>query len=316
MPTTDNANTAKTAPPPPGGPPAPATLSPTKRFVGLATIVVVAVVCGSLGVMVHRPSSAPPPIAVPSSVLSALMVIAGLVVMGLGVGAWAITVGTNAFTFRFDKPFMTTIGPKLWVCNVIIRTLVLIGFAIACAPLAVRLLAPLLPPAALLPVAFMGPFFVAQLLALVVTPFAPIERRLIARRLMALGCPPDLYPGGIPVGTSDPTKSSFRRFTIVERDMGLLWLHPGRLIYRGDREAFDLTPEQLLTIERKADAGSTSSYFGAVHVILHVAEPNGSVRKIRLHPKGNWTMPAGARALNELAERLWSWKASAVTTPR
>jgi hypothetical protein len=73
---------------------------------------------------------------------------------------------------------------------------------------------------------------------------------------------------------------------------------------------WDLSREQVLAVERQADAGSTSTYFGAVHVVLRVADPIAGERRIRLHTEGDWTMTAKARALNDLGERLQSWKAS------
>jgi hypothetical protein len=67
----------------------------------------------------------------------------------------------------------------------------------------------------------------------------------------------------------------------------------------------------VFLVVTKADAGSASSYFGAVQVIPRVADPVAGERRIRLHPDGDWSMTGKARALNGLAEKLTSWKMSA-----
>lgn len=303
-------------------PPAPAPrLSPMKRMAGLAFLLVVMVACAALGLWLRGPADqSAGPVVAPDVVGTALIIALGLFMMALGVGGYAIFVATNALTFRFDKSIMPSLGMRAWLCMLVFTLLFQIGFAVACSPGIVRLVGPALPNPALLPVALFGPMLAMQCAMISITPMAPIERRLIVRRLTALGCPPAQFPGGALVGTSDASRSSFKRFPIVEQDVGMLWLMPGRLVYRGDRESFDLAPQQVATVERKADAGSAVSFFGAVHVILHVPQPDGSTRKIRLHPEGYWTAPAKSRALNDLADRLWSWKAStatdAVTAPR
>src|SRR5688572_32674933 len=101
---------------------------------------------------------------------------------------------------------------------------------------------------------------------------------------------PAQFPGGIPIGISDPAKSTMKKFLLVEEDLGLLWFTPTHLTYRGDDAAWDVAREDLLHVERKADPGAVSAYFGAVHVILHVRQPDGTTRQIRLHPQSSWTL--------------------------
>src|SRR5688572_32692008 len=45
---------------------------------------------------------------------------------------------------------------------------------------------------------------------------------------------PAQFPGGIPIGISDPAKSTMKKFLLVEEDLGLLWFTPTHLIYRGE----------------------------------------------------------------------------------
>jgi hypothetical protein len=58
---------------------------------------------------------------------------------------------------------------------------------------------------------------------------------------------------------------------------------------------------------------ATSAYFGAAHVILHFARPDGIEDRIRLHRPGVWSQ--SARALDRLADRLESWKTGAIPLP-
>jgi hypothetical protein len=88
----------------------------------------------------------------------------------------------------------------------------------------------------------------------------------------------------------------------------MMWLESRAIVYCGDTQAWEVTPGQLLAVERQADAGSTSSYFGAVHVIMRFMDERGVERRVRLHPEGDWTMTAKARALNAIADRLMAWK--------
>jgi len=97
---------------------------------------------------------------------------------------------------------------------------------------------------------------------------------------------------------------------LVEQDMGLLWIEPQRLTYFGDSQSFNLARDQVIAIERKADAGATSSYFGAVQVIVTYRDEQGGEQRVRLHSEGDWTMTAKAASMRDLAERLESWQAS------
>jgi hypothetical protein len=287
-------------------------LSPVKRIAGLVALLVVIVVSGAFGLWMRRVRDGGPPsapVVIPNLLGSLALVVLGLTLMTLGGALYGVVLATRCFTFRFDQPFMTTFPWKLWVLNLAVGLLLQSGFSIVCAPGLVQALAGALPPVVLLPVAFFGPFLLAQFVLIWLQLFAPLEKSLISRRLVALGCAPESHLGGIFIGTSDASRSSFKRFPIVEQDMGMLWISPQRLVYRGDRQWFDLTPQQVTAIERRADAGSSSSYFGAVHVILHVASTNGAPpQRLRLHPEGQWTMTSKTRALNDLAERLSAWK--------
>jgi hypothetical protein len=168
----------------------------------------------------------------------------------------------------------------------------------------------LLPGQALTVVAMGLPFVTAQLVLAWLAIMGPVERLLIARRMEAMGFGPERYPGGVPMGVSDPTKNSMKKFPLVEEDMGMLWFSPTHLSFRGDVTSWDVARDDILDVERKADAGATSSYFGAVHVVLRVRTADGAERRVRLHPEGNWSSTGVARALDALAADLNLWRSA------
>jgi hypothetical protein len=87
------------------------------------------------------------------------------------------------------------------------------------------------------------------------------------------------------------------------------------MIYWGDAEQFAVRREQVVAIERKADARSTTMLAGIAHVILHVHGLGPAVRIIRLHTEGHLTMGSKKRAMERLAEALSAWQGSYAATP-
>jgi len=73
-------------------------------------------------------------------------------------------------------------------------------------------------------------------------------------------------------------------------------------------DEFRVRREQLLSIERVANAGSVSAYFGNVNIILTLACEGAAPRRLRLHPESSWTMTGTARASDRLANELEQWK--------
>jgi len=176
------------------------------------------------------------------------------------------------------------------------------------APFLIPPLMRVLPPGAAMAVGIFAPFVVAQLLFVWLQMWAPLERVAITRRLRARGVPPEQFALGRFIGTSDPARSSFKKMGLVEEDLGMMWIGADRLVFWGDRAAWEIPHAQLVAVERSADAGSTASYFGAVHVILRYRDDAGAEHRIRLHPETDWTMTAKARALDAIAERLAMWQ--------
>jgi len=146
-----------------------------------------------------------------------------------------------------------------------------------------------------------------QIVQLWVLIWSPQEKRIIIKRLAVLGIMPAQLQSAALVGLSNPASGLTKRFAAIEEDMGALWVQPDLLMYRGDGEQFDLTRDQLAQMERKADNRSTSVLGGIAHVILHVRLSDGSIRQIRLHTEGHWTMGRKRKAMDALADAIARW---------
>ena len=245
--------------------------------------------------------------AAPSPVGAIFLFALGVTIFAVGAGLWGVGVGTAAMTFNFGKPFFAGFRHRLWVFNFVVGMLVQTGVALVSAPVTIPLLMRVLPSHVAVPAGILGPFVVAQLLSVWLCMWAPLPRVAIGRRLRARGLPPEYLALGRRVGTSDPGRNSFRRFGLVEDDWGMLWIGPDRLVYWGDVAAWELPHGRLTAVERKADAGSSAAYFGAVHVILHFTDETGMSHRLRLHPMDGWTMTALARELDIIGARLTAW---------
>jgi len=156
---------------------------------------------------------------------------------------------------------------------------------------------------------------VVQIAQLWILIWSPLDKRIITKRLLAQGITPAQLQNGMLVGLSDATRSSFKKFAAIEDDIGALWVSPDQLVYWGDNERFSITRDQVVELERKADAGSTTMLTGATHPILHVRLPDGSERQIRLHAEGQLTRGNQRRALDRLAQEIEKWCATATAAP-
>ena len=116
--------------------------------------------------------------------------------------------------------------------------------------------------------AFFLPLVVLQFVLAWLNLWSPVDLALIRRRQEALGVAPEVQAQGLFIGVSDPSRSSWRKFGRIEEDLGILWLHPAALIYRGDATGWHLPAPGVVAVERAADSGATSSYFGASGVVM------------------------------------------------
>jgi hypothetical protein len=226
-----------------------------------------------------------------------------------GAAAYAVTLKTRCFTFDFTRPFWNSYKKKLYLMNIVVT--VLIGMAAA--SFASMVFTPILTLAGLpfgisAIVPFLGAFVLVQFLTVWINIWQPLEKSIIKKRSEAFGISQQDIGRGMYIGVSDPAKSSLRKMTMVEDDVGMLWLVDQGLVYRGDAGSLRIRRDQLIDVERAVDKGSMSAYGGNVHVILRFGTDDGSERRIRLHAEGNWTIGHMAKASDTLAETLVRWK--------
>jgi hypothetical protein len=154
------------------------------------------------------------------------------------------------------------------------------------------------------------PFILANFVSVWLSLGTPIIKRLITRRLLVRGFSTQQLSSGLPIGISDPGKSSMKKFGMIEEDLGMLWIGADELTYYGDHTDWTIRHADLLEVQRIADGGSTSALFGAIHVILRFRTPEGGERRLRLHAEAPWTGTGKAKALNAIGERLDAWLAT------
>jgi hypothetical protein len=262
----------------------------------------------------HRNDPTPPPDAEAGSEIfrSIGMFIVGAFFLAAGIVSYCIIIATTCFTFNFAKPVFAAYKGKQYLAKIIVPTLIALGVGFILSVF----LDPLLRSLGLKgQLTFLLPLFIAliplQIAQMWISIWVPVIKKLIAKRLGARGILPAQLQSAILMGISDPTKSSFKKMTLIEDDIGALWIAGNQIIYWGDTDQFAITREQLLQLERRADAGSTAMLAGTAHVILHVQQPDGSVRQIRLHAEGHWTLGRNRKATDELAAAITAWHGTA-----
>jgi len=231
----------------------------------------------------------------------------GVVTLGIGVAGYLIAIFTDCFTFNFNKPVWNAVRRKNHFLNILVVAPLSLGpglmFAAFLAPL-LRDLGLSLGQAVLLPVLV---FLVgSQIVLLWIHIWAPVRVRMIRKRLAAMGITKEQLQGAILVGLSNPARRK-RPFGVIQEDMGAMWLASDRMSFRGDVEQFDLARGQIAGIERQEDKRSGTMLAGIAHVILHVRLADGSIRLIRLHVEGQWTMGEKRRAMDGLAYAIHHW---------
>jgi hypothetical protein len=219
---------------------------------------------------------------------------------------------SNCLTFNFQQPVWRRLKAKAFLANIVVVLLFSLGLASIVSAFAGPVLLafglnssfagflPFLATVGLVQVVFMW-FLI----------WAPLERRIIHKRLAAQGLSSAQLQSAFLVGLSDPTSSSFRKFGGIEDDLGALWIGQDQLVYYGDVERFSITRDQLTQIERRADAGSATILSGLAHIILHVRLTDGSERQIRLHIEGVSTQGKKRKVMDELADAIARWHSTA-----
>jgi hypothetical protein len=257
------------------------------------------------------PEPASPGQTAPAWLHSVLLLFFGVLGMIAGVVAYAIVIQTNGFTFNFQRPIWRDVKAKIYLANIVVPSIFIIGAGLFLA----AFVAPLLEALGLSKnlawlIPLIGSLVVLQIALVWVNLWAPLEKRLINKRLAAKGIVPEQAQHGCLIGLSDPTRSSLKKI-VIEDDIGMLWMDAQRLVYFGDQEHFSFSPEQVLSAERKIDAASNTALSGTSHLILRVRQPDGTERQIRLHTEGVWTLGQKRSAMDALAYRINTWLGAA-----
>ena len=231
--------------------------------------------------------------------------------LGLGAVGYWLAIITGAFSPSYKHPVWTAAKVNLIFASIVVLVVLVVGAGLISAVLLgsvlVRLGLKAGLAAHLLPV--MAMIVAVPILCLWVLVWAPLERRIIWKRLKAMGVTRVQLQSAVLVGLSNPASGLDKRFGRVEEDLGAMWVGQDVLVYHGDGEQFGIGREQLAQLERRADNRSASVLGGIAHIILHVSLSDGSIRQIRLHTEGHWTMGGKRRALDALAEAIAKWHA-------
>ncbi|PWU21501.1 MAG: hypothetical protein C5B50_01525 [Verrucomicrobia bacterium] len=236
------------------------------------------------------------------------MAVTGGLFLVMGAACYFIVIATQCLTLDFSRPVFSGYKGRLYLAKIVVPVLVSVGIGVMLLPFAEPLLRGLgLTGQLPFMVPILVPVIAVQIILMWVNIWAPVTRKLIAKRLAACGILPAQLQTALLTGISDPSRSSFKKMTLVEDDIGALWIAGDRIVYWGDTEQFAVLPDQLIQLERRADAGSTSMLSGTAHVILHVQLPDGNVRQIRLHTEGQWTQGRNKKAMDALAAAISNW---------
>ncbi|MHC4396005.1 MAG: hypothetical protein ACYS1A_10165 [Planctomycetota bacterium] len=292
-------------------------LSLVKRVAGLVLLVLVVIVSFTVTFLVMRFVTGPEQVSEVSEVNDesgifghvVLMLLGGYFLLGAGVLVYAVTLGTRCFTFDFCRPFWNSVKKKVYVMHIVVIVLTGMGAAAFVSMVVTPILTSIgLSFGISLIVPFMGTFVLVQFLTIWINIWQPLEKSIVKKRLRACGVSEEDIERGIYIGISDPAKSSFKKMTMVEEDVGILWLDADELVYKGDTDSFRVGREQLIEVERAADAGSAAAYFGIVNIIVRFRTDDGTEQRTRLHLEGEWTMGRKAKASDNLAAKLVHWK--------
>ncbi|MHC4602591.1 MAG: hypothetical protein ACYS6W_04570 [Planctomycetota bacterium] len=289
-------------------------LSLGKRVAGFLLIVLVMIVSFTVTISVIRLFSGPrQPDNVPETpgmvTHVVLMFLVGNFSLGAGILVYVLTLITKCFTFDFRRPFWNSFKKKLYVMHIAVTVLIGLGVAAFVSMVVTPILMALgLPWLISLLVPGFGTFALVQFLFIWINMWRPLEKGIVKKMIAAYGISQEDIGRGICIGISDPSKSSLKKLTMVEEDVGMLWLEADELVYRGDSDSFRIGRDQLIEIERAVDPGSMSAYGGNVDVILRFKMANGTERRIRLHCESGWTLASRAKASDAFAERLICWQ--------
>lgn len=236
------------------------------------------------------------------------LVLLGAAFLVFSASSYLLVVGIRAGVRDFQGPIWRDLKARLFVASVVVyftgglgAGLILAGY------LTPMLLAQGMAPWAgrLLPVA-LGLVLLPSLQTWV-NPWAPLQRRLLLRRLSAQGLDQNKLRSAVFVGILEPGKPRESVRGGLEREGGGLWIEPNRIVYKGDADAFEFRRDEVIRISRRADSGRTTLPSGILQPSITFRSPGGGEREIQFQSLGCWTTGAARKASSELACRLEAW---------
>ena len=232
----------------------------------------------------------------------------GILSLAAAATAYFITFATQCFTFNYNKPIWKALRVRFYIANIIILVFTVLALGLCSA----AVLTPILTAAGLsfaiaLGIPFLGMFVISHLVLLYVSIWTPIQKAAVKKRMAAFGISQQNMQWGIHIGISDPAKSSLKKL-IIEEDIGMLWIKPDMIVYRGDADGFIVRRGLLAQIERLTDSNSPAALVGEVNVVIRFRNQDGTERRVRLHPQDCWTLRQAATRSNELADQLTTWQ--------
>jgi hypothetical protein len=241
-----------------------------------------------------------------------LLLLIGAVCLGAGVATYFLMLITGCFTCDFTRPFWKAAKVKIFAANLIVFTGLVVGIGLIATAFLGSFLQGAGPSGSTSQLlVFCGVIVALQAFQVWIVIWAPVEKRLVIKRLMAQGLTREQLQSGLLIGLSNPASGFSKRFSAIEEDMGVLWIGQNELVYRGDDDHFAISRSDLIQVERRADTRSTTMLAGIVHIILHFRIPDGSIRQVRLHIEGVLTMGQKRKAMDWLAQAIESWRATA-----
>jgi len=203
--------------------------------------------------LLWRASNKPAMGEAPGAVYSIVMLVLAVLALAAGAAGYLAAIYTQCLTFNFSKPVWHEVKVKKYFANIIFPTLVMLGIGFTSSAIFTPMATQMGLPGQM---GFMVPFFAAfalsQCVLIWVLVWAPLEKRVIEKRLAALGITPEQLSGGFYTGLSNPeVKGAGKRWYSIEEDMGMLWFTADQMIFWGDTEQFSLTRADIAQVERE-----------------------------------------------------------------
>jgi hypothetical protein len=290
----------------------PKKMSPIKRIIRIAFLIVWS---GGIAVLVfwltasRRPPAEPPKDASEAATMVVVFLFFGSLALVAGVVGYMIILATQCFTSNYDQPIWKDLKARFYAAHIAIPVCVGLGLGMCTA----AILTPILTAAGLsvavaLGIPCLGMFLVSQFVLTYVNIWMPIQKAAVKKRMAVFGISEENMHWGIHMGISDPSRSKRKRSAAIEEDIGMMWIRPDMIVYRGDSDGFIIRRGLLAKIERITDSASVTALAGDVSVVITFQNQNGTERTVRLHHQESWTLRQAAKKSNDLADQITTWQ--------